>query len=493
MIEELRKIAKHSGIYGIGLISSKAVGFLMIPVYTRFLVPGDYGILELLDLLTFFATNFATMGIEAAVFRFYAAYESEQDKEEVIATALLYVTGGSFLCALGLFIGAEPIARLVLGSAAVARYVRIVSLTFFFSNLCEVPLAYWRAQERSALYVSVGLARTVLGAASIAVALAGLKWGVSGVLYANLLSNAVAGVGLAGAVLYYLPKKVVLHKLREMLRYSAPLVISGLGSFVLVFSDRFFLRRYGDLTQVGIYALGYKLAMIVNLVVGGPFRLTWQWRQFELAKKENAKAVYAKIQVYQLLASVFVGLAVALLAKDALRILAPTTYWGASQIVPIIALCYILDNVRSVILSGVLIQRLTQLLIPIAVAAALTNIALNFLLIPRFLAMGAAVATLLSYLAYLAMAHFVAQRVYFIRYEYARNLAVLASAGIVYAASGLFKLNLAPSILVNLLLLSVFAVASIRLLDREERSLVWQTGANLVRRLRGGMEGIEKA
>ncbi|MBI4167044.1 MAG: oligosaccharide flippase family protein [Acidobacteria bacterium] len=493
MIEELRKIVKHSGIYGIGLVSSKAVGFIMIPVYTRFLAPGDYGTLELLDLLTFFATNFATLGIEAAVFRFYAAYDSEQEKKEVIATALLYATGGSFLCALVLFIWADPIARQVLGSSALSPLVRIVSATFFFSNLCEVPLAHWRAQERSVLYVSVNLARTLLGAASIAVALAALKWGVRGILYANLLTNAIAGLGLAGSALLYLPRKLDARKLAEMLRYSVPLFISGLGSFVLVFSDRFFLRRYGDLTQVGIYALGYKLAMIVNLVVGGPFRLTWQWQQFELAKKENAKVMYAKIQIYQLLVSVSVGLAIALLAKDALRILSPTSYWGASQIVPIIAFCYVLDNVRSMILSGVLVQRMTHSLIPIAVAAALINVTLNFLLIPHFLAMGAAVATLLSYLAYLAMTHSVAQRAFFIRYEYGRNLAVVASAGLVYLAGTLIHLELLPSILVNLLLFSIFAVTSFNLLDQEERSLVRQTGVNLVRRLRGGFEGIEKA
>lgn len=97
---------KHSGIYGLGVIASKAIGFLMIPVYTRFLVPRDYGILELLDLLVFFATNFAALGIYGAVFRFYAAYDSEDDKKEVISTALFYTAAGSLVVAAGIIIWA---------------------------------------------------------------------------------------------------------------------------------------------------------------------------------------------------------------------------------------------------------------------------------------------------------------------------------------------------------------------------------------------------
>ena len=364
-----------------------------------------------------------------------------------------------------------------------------MSLTFFFSNLCEVPLAYWRVRERSAVFVGIGLTRTLVNAVSIMVALVVLKWGVLGVLYANLLTNAIAGLSLSGIVLYHSPKRIVIQKLSAMLRYSSPLVISGFASFVLVFSDRFFLRKYGSLADVGIYALGYKLAMVVNLMVGAPFRLTWQWQQFDFAKKPDAKSLHAKVQVYQLLVSVGVGLGIALMAKDVLRIVSPMTYWGAAHIVSIIALCYILDNVRSVIVSGVLIQRTTRSLIPIAAVAAAVDIVLNFLLIPRFLAMGAAVATLLAYLTYLAMTHFVAQRVYPVPYEYNRNIKILGSAALIYLASTFFNLGLVSSILVHSFLLALFVMVSLRILDKDERNLLRRTGSTLVQRLRGVFEG----
>src|SRR5438552_3669356 len=100
-MQEVRKLVKHSGIYGLGVVATKAVGFLMIPVYTRFLAPHDYGVLELLDLLLFFSSTIASTGIYGAVFRFYAAYEDEREKKEVIAAALFYTAGVSLLAAGG--------------------------------------------------------------------------------------------------------------------------------------------------------------------------------------------------------------------------------------------------------------------------------------------------------------------------------------------------------------------------------------------------------
>jgi O-antigen/teichoic acid export membrane protein len=482
--DEVRKLVKHSGIYGLGVIASKAIGFLMIPVYTRFLVPRDYGILELLDLLVFFATNFAALGIYGAVFRFYAAYDSEDDKKEVISTALFYTAAGSLVVAAGIIIWAPQIGRAVLGSPSFAPFVRIVALTFFFSNLCEVPLAYWRAQERSVLFVSVSLLRAILGATALAFSLAVLKWGVKGVLYANLTTCAISGLTLFGLVLFRVPKRMVREKLAEMLRYGAPLVISGLASFILVYSDRFFLRRFGNLTDVGVYGLGYKLAMIVTLVVSGPFSLTWQWQQFELAKKENAKDLYPKIQTYQFLFTVFVGLTVAVLAKDLLRIVSPASYWGGARIVPLIVLCYVLEALRSVMLTGILVRRVTHYLVPIAAIVAFTNLILNYTLISRFLAMGAAVATLISYAVLLALTYGVAQRVYFLHYEYGRNAATLGSAVLFYLVSTLFDLPIRYSIGVNIVLLFLFVLTSIRLLSQEERTMFLQMGSSVTRRLR---------
>lgn len=487
MIVELKKLAKHSGIYGLGVVASKLVSFVMLPVYTRYLQPSDYGTLELLDLLVFFATSFASMGVYSAVFRYYAAATSEQEKKEVVSTALYFTGGCSLLLSLGMFIGAPLIAQGLLGNAGYAHYVRIVGGTFFFSNLCEVPMAYLQAQGRSPLFVGLGLGRTIMSASLLALSLVVLQWGVQGVLLVNCLSNFVVSVVLFNTVLRNVPRRLVRKKLKEMLDYGLPLVLGGLASFILTFSDRFFLRRFGTLADVGVYALGYKLAMVAALLTNTPFAQTWQWQQFDLAAKQNAKDLYAKIQLYQLLVSLLVGVAVALLARDALRVLTPQSYWEGARIVPLIVLCYVMDNSRTVILSGVLVQRATHYQAWIGVVVTVADLALNLLLIPRYLAMGAAVATLAAYALRLGLTYLAAQRVYAVQYDHLRNGLALAAAVLVYVLSSLVKLPVIPSVAANLLLITLFGSAMLFLLRADERGMVRQIALSAVQRLRASL------
>jgi len=486
MIEDISRLIKHSGLYGLGIILSKCIGFLMIPVYTRYLSPADFGVLELLDMIIFFATSFAAMGIYGAVFRFHSAYDTVQEKKEVISTALLCVAGGSLLWSVVIILGAPTIARGVFGSTAFAPLVRIVALTFFFSNLCEVPLAYWRAEGRTKLFVFVGLGRTLLGALALAYSLVIAKAGLQGAVYANCLTSAIGGLTLFGVVLSGIPKRIIADKLRPMLAYGIPVVAWDITMFVLTFSDRFFLRYYASLTEVGVYGLGYKLAGVVALIVNVPFLTAWQWQQFDLAKRENAKQIYAKVETYLLVASIAVGLAVAVLAKDVLRILTPPGYWAAARVVPLIALSYIVSNVRQVVVTGILIRQATYYLTVIAASCAVANLALNFIFIPRYRAMGAAVATVVTFALLLFLCFAAAQRIYPVPYEYGRNALVLGWATLVYLLSLVPSLGLIGSIVMHMLVLTLFYVGCFWLLDPQDRGTFQKLGLAFVQDLRRG-------
>jgi O-antigen/teichoic acid export membrane protein len=307
--------------------------------------------------------------------------------------------------------------------------------------------------------------------------------GVMGVVYGNLISSALAGVSLSAAFLIRVRGAVSRKKFQQMFRYGAPLIVQSLASFVLVFSDRFFLRHFASLSEVGIYGLGYKLAGVVSLLVSGPFSMTWSWQQFELAKKENAKEMYAKIQVYQLVVLVFAGLAVVLLAKDVLRIMTPPAYWAAARVVPLITLSYILNDMRAVVLSGVLVRNLTHHIAWISAIAAAANLTLNYVLVSRYSTMGAALATVLTYALILLLSYLIAQRVYFIHYDYVRNLIILGSAIGVYIASTAFDFQLVGSVLLNIVLLLLFAGTTLLSFKQDERKMFRALGVSTFRRL----------
>ena len=489
MKKEVAQLAKHSGIYGVGVILSKSVGFLMLPVYTHVLKPSDYGILELLDLITFFAGIFASVGILTAVFRFYSAYESERDRMEVISTAQLCNAGLSLVVTVLILLFAPFLADRVLGDRSLAPFVRIVALTLFSQNLAEVPLAYLRARGRTVTYVCVGLARTVFSVTLIILFLLVLKQGVRGVLIANLLSAATAGLVLFGYVAAKAPLKLSVPKLKQMLRFGVPIVPSSLVQFLLIFSDRFFLRHFANLNEVGVYSLGYKLAGIVSILVSGPLAMSWAWQQFELAKKPEGPELYAKLQVYRLLISVFVGLAISIFARDILHIMTGQEYWAASRVVPLIVLSYVLTDMRAAVNSGILVKGVTFYLPIVGIFSAVSNLALNYFLVSQYWAIGAALATVLSYAIHLALTYIVSQRVYKVPYDYRRNAVTFAAATMIYFVCTLYGLPMIASIGVKLLALILFACVCLRLLDRSEREMFRQLARGLARRI--GMSTVQ--
>lgn len=482
MKKELGRFAKHTTIYALGVVLSKAVGFLMIPVYTRLLQPRDYGVLEMLDLVVFFSGLFAATGIYSAVFRFYAAFEREEDKKEVIATALLYNGVLSAVVTLAIICFASQIAGAVLGSTSYSPFVRIVAITLFFSNLSEVPLAYWRAQARTTLFVAVSFTRTLVALSLNIIALVLLRWGVQGVLLANLCTNVIAGLALFGVVAAQVPRRIISSKLKEMLRYGIPIVPSYLVSFLLTFSDRFFLRHFASLSVVGVYSLGYKLAGVLAVLVSGPFSMAWSWQQFELAQEEKGPQVYAKIQTYRLFVSLFIGLGISVFARDVLKIMTTQPYWSAYQVVPLITLSYILSDVRSVVLTRILVKKATHYLPLVGLGTAVANALLNYFFISRYMAMGAAIATVLSYAVHLILTYVVAQRVQPVPYEYGRSALMLGTATVIYLASTLHNFQLVGSTLVNTAGLFLFLLISFKLLDLEERKMLRQATRAVARR-----------
>jgi O-antigen/teichoic acid export membrane protein len=472
MKEQIKNLIKHSGIYGAGVVLSRSIGFFLIPLYTRYLSPADYGVLELLDLTVSLTMLFTSMGVFAAVFRFYAMYESPEEKKEVISTALLFNASVALLMALGMNLVASPLASAVLGDSSYAPLIRVVAFTLFFSNIAGVPEAYWRAQGRTVLFVTVGLVRAILTACLLVLAVAVLKKGVEGVVVANLVASAVSGLTLSGIVLYDVRIRIAKAKLIAMLRYGVPLIAESLAAFILAYSDRFFLRKFASLSEVGIYSLGYKLAGIVSILVAIPFGQSWSWQQFELAKREDATALFAKVETYLLMGGLCVALAVSVLAPDLLRIISPIEYWRAASIVPWIALSYLLGIISYMASTGIYIRRETTRIAAIAICTAGVNLALNFLLIPRYGSTGAAIATALSYALNLFLTVVAAQRIYPIPFEYLRNARLVGSAGAICLLGTQINLGLAGSAAAHSLLVVLFVAVCYAVLSRGERKAI---------------------
>jgi len=477
LFHQLRAIGKQFSVYGVGTLLGRAVGFLMIPVYTRYLTPSDYGLLELLELTTYVVSIFIFLGVQQALFKHYYKYEDETEKKQVISTATLFVLFVSAAALLLLQSNKQLLSKIVFGAPGYAQYYRVVLWSFFFATLVEVPLAYIRVKQKPVTFLVITVGQLIAGLSLNILFIVGLHWGVWGMIYSKLVVSSVPGVGLTLFVLKDCGVRWSWAKLKEMVRFGGPLIPSSIGMFVLVFSDRFFLNRFASLDEVGIYALAYKFGMGMSLLVNVPFSLVWDPRVFEIAKLPNAKEIFVRVASVFTAAMLVIGLALVALSVSAIPFLAPPAYWPAAVLVPLIVGAYVLAGFKMFTAIGMLLSGQTKYIGSSTLMAALFNTVLNAALIPRWHALGAAVATVLAY-GFMVIAQLrYSQRLYRLEYPLRKisELVLLwgAMAGAMAflpAGSILLSFIYASALLVSFVLLCWFS----GLFTREERVLAWQ-------------------
>jgi O-antigen/teichoic acid export membrane protein len=435
MFRQLLRLSKHSIIYGLGASLSRVVAFFLIPIYARYLSPADYGTLEVFQVTLSILSIIFVMGLTTALFRSYFNYDNEEKRKTVVGTTFIFLTGTSFIFLLILMALAGNFSALLFGSVEYAFYFRVIFLTLFFDVGILVAFSVFRAREESKKYAIFSLIRFL--------AIAGLN-----ILFVVVLHKGVLGIlwgGLIAAFLLYsislkdIIKNAKLRfsavEIKEMLSFGLPLVPVGLAAWIMTMADRYFLQFLSNPTELGLYSLGYKFGFIVQGLIVGPFSLAWPPFLLSIAKEKEAKEVYSSVLTYFLLVGMAVALVLSVLSQEILIVITTPPFYGAYKVIPLIGLSYILYGCYFVFHAGIWLEKKTKYLALIVGVGAAVNLGLNYLLIPSYGMMGAAVATVISYLLLPIGSYFVSKRYYPIKYEWGRVAKIFLAAGLVYTGS----------------------------------------------------------
>ena len=475
MYTEIIHLIKHGSIYAAGIVISRIIAFVMIPVYTNCLTPAEYGVLELLSLTADLISTGMGMWMATALMRFYFKYEDKESRNTVVSTSLLGMT-----VLMGLTVGiclvfSREFSQLVFSTEEYTAAFRIMFLTMFFSSSIEIPLIYLRANQRSVAFVVISLVKLVLQLSLNIYLLIYLDLGVMGVLYSSLISSLIISVYLFVTTCTESGTKFSFSAYKELLKFGAPLIMADLSVFGLTYADHYLLNYFGSLTIVGLYSLAYKFGMLVSLLFSTPFRSIWSARMFEIAKQEDGRQVYARVLTYFLMGALTISLGLSCLSRDALRLMAEASYWSAYQIVPLIAVSYVAVGVIAIAGAGLMVMHKTKYFALSTTCALVANLVLCFLLIPIWGAMGAAIATLLSYVVRLWIDAYNSQKLFRIEYDWRRIVQIIG----VYVALTLLAAyvqidSLVVSLLVNGSIVVAFPLSlfALRIFTAEEKTFM---------------------
>ncbi len=454
MKDALLKITKHSSIYGIGNFLTKGITILLIPLYTSYLTPSDYGLLQICNIFHSILTIILMMGMSSSLFRVYYNVGQDENKRIVFnSTIITYITlAGSVIIILLVF--SNPLSKIIIGSSGTSYLFKVIVLAAFLEGFYNLQLAYFRAEEKPVLY-SVSVFLRVLFYLSLNIIfVASLKRNYVGVREVNLISIILITLLVIPITLKNFKFRIDMAYIKEILHIGIPLGIGGIAIWILGLTDRYMLKillpEQIALTQVGIYSLGAKVAMIIRFILVGPFMISWGVLMFSYQNDPRAKKIYASVLKYYVFFAGIIYFILSMFSKEMIMILSRNEeYYLAYTVVPMLSISVVLHGIYQVFTVGVTLTRKTKYVIYSNYTAAFTNISLNFLLIPKFGIIGAASASIIAYILNVIMIYIFAQKVYKINFKIVKVITYLFLLSSIIFVSNYYNINLLSKIIIS--------------------------------------------
>lgn len=444
MLKDLRLLGKESLVYGLSTVVARLLNFLLLPFYTHYLSPDEYGAVSTAYSYIAFLNILFLLGLDQAYLRF-AAGADDARSEATFSTAFWATALWSGAVAAVLAAAAGPLASWGGLSAGGASIVRCAAAIILLDALAAPAFADLRLRHRAWAYAGIKSFNIVLSVALNIAFVGGLRLGVRGVFLAGVVTSAATLALLAPVFAQRLRRRFEGPLAQALLRFGLPLVPAGLGAMVVQVADRPILLHLTDGATVGVYQANYRLGIFMMLVVS-MFDQAWRPFYLERAGKPEAPALMARVLTLFVAGASWLALGLSFFLPDLVRFemagrtLIHPSYWEGLPIVPVVLFAYVVHGAYVNFLAPVTVAKKTEAIAAVTLVGATVNVLANFLLIPRWNMAGAAWATFLAYAVMAWQMHWFGRQSWPVPYEWgtvAATLApVLAAGGLAWFLSG---------------------------------------------------------
>ncbi|HHL40102.1 MAG TPA: hypothetical protein ENJ37_06320 [Deltaproteobacteria bacterium] len=434
---ELRNFLQHSSVYFVGNLLNRLAVFVLLPVYTNYLRPEEYGLLELVLVLSSITRELLGLRLGHATIRFFFEYDDVADRKRLVGTSLVSITVWCLLLTILLMAFSKHFSVLLYGSSEYALLIVLGFGCMFFEVTNQVPLAFMRAAKRSVLFVSSSFVHLVIRIALNIYLVVFLHKGVEGVLLGNLITSFFYWSFLNIFVIWHSGLSFDFPKLKNLWMYSYPLVIAALPGIFLSNMDRIFLGWYTSLETVGIYALAIRFGLLIHALLLNPFQMNYGPFRFSIMKQDNAPQLYSRMLIYFLYVVTVVGLAVAFFSREIIEVMASEAFVDAYKFVPFIVLAIIFNGINYIFQTGLMIAKKTADIAYITVIGAAVNVASLYILVPKLGIYGAIITYVLVSFLMMTLTYVLSQKYYRIDYDLLRAGKIAAVAFTLFLATSL--------------------------------------------------------
>ncbi len=389
-MNQKRALMKNTIIITIGKFSTKVVSFLLLPLYTSLLSTGEYGQYDLLNMISIFLIPLITLQLDEGIFRFLIDAKTNEDKSKVFSQAL----GFSLLSVIFWMV-----IIYIFGIFLNYQYTVWLMVYCIGSVIYSITSGFARGEGNFKLYSLLAFLSSVVNILLNILFIAVFRWGIEGLFLAYTLSSAIIGIyGLIRLKAYkYLNFKEYDKKLmKEMIKYSFPLVPNNISWSLISLTDRLLLvGKLGDSAN-GIYSVGNKFPTIITTCFGF-FNTSWRESASRNVEAENHKEFYTSVYISLNRFLLGVSMCLICLMPFAFPLLVNAKFSESYLYIPLLTISSYFANISSYSSGIFSAYKDNKILAPTTMVAALLNLIIDILLIKHIKIFAPVIGTLIAY------------------------------------------------------------------------------------------------
>ncbi len=448
MIKKFKRMTALGSIYSLGGLLHRLTAFFLIPVYTYFLSTEDYGIIGLMT-ITVTLVSLITSGVVRGFPRHYYAPESSGKRKELVFSCLVLTLIPSAICAAIFYKMSLFWAGTILDNSAFSNIIKIYAFILIAEPVMELSLALLRLEERAKAHLAISFSHILSSALFTLYFLIIKKAGVLSLVYARLYSDCFVLLLLLPYMSKRIKVKFDFPLIKPSMSYGYASFLTGLSQFAIESSNRYILRIFGSLSSVGLFSFGYTFASILKTLIVAPLKGTFEPLAYKMEREpRELRRFTSKSCTYFYILALYICLALSMFSRDLLLIMArKKEFVDAWKVIPVIGFTFVNHGLGTFFNWGLVMRKKVLCASAIFITAAAISVGLSILLIPKYGIVGAATATMVSYLVWNALKIYFSAKFYDLHFELKRLLHItvvgvgLYGVSIFAANTGMVILN----------------------------------------------------
>ena len=433
MLKDLKKIFTQSVLYGLGTMAPKLAGLVLIPLYTRHFPLRDFGIIGLLDSTAQIVTGIFGFALYQGFFRWYFDKAIQQRRRSLFFSLLLVhlliaVAGVVLFWPL-----CDSLSQMLFNHQGYAYVVKMMIIASLFQMVVIMPSTLLRVQEKAGLYTVGNLIQMGVMMLFTILFIVVFRQGVEAIYHAQILGLSTYFILLLRYILRNCEFRMEWQLLRDIFRFSLPLFLSTIAVVLLNQTDRYVILHYGQLGDVGLYTLGFRLSNTLNIILVASISFAIQPLIFKKMDDPENKRFYSKLMTYFVFVVMFFVLAMTFFGKEIVKLFSlRQEYYDAYRVIPLLSFAILFNMIKDVAMIGLQITKKTGIIAWIVVGVSISGILFNLILVPLFQNQGAAIARVMASALFLVLVYYYSQQHYSIPYEVKKLVIMILVGALLY-------------------------------------------------------------